>query len=279
MKVVRTLKELRQVRAGYAGEVGFVPTMGALHAGHQSLMARARQECAKVVVSVYVNPTQFGPGEDFTSYPRTERADLELCASAGVDLVWLPASEELYPEGSQTYVELERLGKLWEGASRPHHFRGVATVVCKLFHAVVPTRAYFGEKDRQQLQVIRGMVGDLLFGLEVVGVPTAREPSGLALSSRNSYLSAEQRARAALIWRSLEAVRRSFLAGARQASELEAVFRESLAPLEGAQVERFDIVHADFQAAFSPEEKVERASVCVAVRYAGVRLLDQVELP
>lgn len=279
MKVVRTLKQLRQVRAGYAGEVGFVPTMGALHAGHQSLMARARQECAKVVVSIYVNPTQFGSGEDFTSYPRSEQADLELCASAGVDLVWLPATEELYPEGSQTYVELERLGKLWEGASRPHHFRGVATVVCKLFHAVVPSKAYFGEKDRQQLQLIRTMVDDLLFGLEVVGVPTAREPSGLAFSSRNGYLNAQQRARAALIFASLEVVRQRFLAGARRAGELEAAFRESIAALEGAEVERFDIIHADFQAAFSPQEKVERASICVAVRYAGVRLLDQLELP
>lgn len=278
MKVVRTLGELRTERAGYPGEVGFVPTMGALHAGHQSLMLKAREECHKVVVSIFVNPTQFGPGEDFEAYPRTEEADLELCRQAGVDLVWIPQREELYPPGSQTFLEVEELGKQWEGASRPHHFRGVATVVCKLFHAVMPTRAYFGEKDRQQLQVIRTMVRDLLFPLVVVGVPTAREESGLAMSSRNSYLSSEQRGKASAISRSLRSVRESFLAGERDPQKLEALFRHSLTDLEGAEVERFDILDPDFRYAFEPGQRVDRGSVCVAVRYAGVRLLDQMEL-
>ncbi len=278
MKVVRTLAELRTERAGYPGEVGFVPTMGALHAGHQSLMLRAREECHKVVVSIFVNPTQFGPGEDFEAYPRTEEADLEVCREAGVDLVWFPSTEELYPEGSQTFVEVEELGKRWEGASRPHHFRGVATVVCKLFHAVIPTRVYFGEKDRQQLQVIRTMVRDLLFPLVVIGVPTARDQSGLALSSRNSYLSPEQRGQASAISRSLQVVREMFLTGERDPGRLEATFRESLASLEGVEVERFDILDPDFRHAFEPGQRVERGSVCVAVRYAGVRLLDQMEL-
>ena len=278
MKVVRTLGELRTERAGYPGEVGFVPTMGALHAGHQSLMLKAREESHKVVVSIFVNPTQFGPGEDFEAYPRTEEADLELCRQAGVDLVWIPQREELYPPGSQTFLEVEELGKQWEGASRPHHFRGVATVVCKLFHAVMPTRAYLGEKDRQQLQVIRTMVRDLLFPLVVVGVPTAREESGLAMSSRNSYLSSEQRGKASAISRSLRSVRESFLAGERDPQKLEALFRHSLTDLEGAEVERFDILDPDFRYAFEPGQRVERGSVCVAVRYAGVRLLDQMEL-
>ena len=278
MRVVRTLTELRTARAAYPAEVGFVPTMGALHAGHKSLMTRARHECDKVVVSIFVNPTQFGPGEDFEAYPRTEEADLALCREAGVDLVWFPTTEELYPSGSQTFVEVEQLGRLWEGASRPHHFRGVATVVCKLFHAVMPTHAYFGEKDRQQLQVVRTMVRDLLFPLCVVGVPTAREASGLAMSSRNSYLTSHQRAQASAISRALQAVHSRYLAGDRDAGVLEAVFRDELATLEGAQVERFDILDPDFQHAYEAGQRVEQGSVCVAVRYAGVRLLDQLEL-
>lgn len=279
MKVVRTLSDLRQERAAWPGEVGFVPTMGALHAGHQSLMLKARGECQQVVVSAFVNPTQFGPGEDFQAYLRTEDADLEVCHQAEVDLVWLPLQEELYPPGSQTYVEVEELGRQWEGASRPHHFRGVATVVCKLFHAVIPTRAYFGQKDRQQLQVIRTMVDDLLFPLTVVGVPTARDGRGLALSSRNSYMSGEQQEQAAAISRSLALILQSYGAGERDPGRLEAVFRIGLKDLAGAEVERFDILHPSFRKAYGPGEGVEDgASVCVAVRYAGVRLLDGIDL-
>jgi pantoate--beta-alanine ligase len=278
MKVVRSLAELRAERAGWSGEVGFVPTMGALHAGHQSLMRQARQECHQVAVSIFVNPTQFGPGEDFEAYPRSEQADLELCREAGVDLVWFPLQQELYPAGSQTYVEVEELGRRWEGASRPHHFRGVATVVCKLFHAVSPTRAYFGQKDRQQLQVIRTMVADLLFPLLVVGVPTSRDPRGLALSSRNTYLSAQQQEEAAAIHRSLLAMVAAHHGGERDPVRLEEVFRQGLKSLSDAEVERFDILEPSFSRAYGPGDTVEAGSVCVAVRYAGVRLLDGVEL-
>ncbi len=279
MIVVRDLAQLRGQRQLWHGEeVGFVPTMGALHAGHQSLMRQARQECGKVVVSIFVNPTQFGPGEDFAAYPRTEAADLEVCAAAGVDLVWLPEQDQLYPPGSQTFVEVERMGRLWEGASRPHHFRGVATVVSKLFHAVMPTRAYFGRKDRQQLQLIRTMVDDLLFPLTVVEVPTARDARGLALSSRNAYLSAEQREEAAAIYRSLRALRTAHQAGERDAGRLEEVFREGLKELEGARIERFDIVDPRFQEAYGAGSQVVTGCVCVAVIYGGVRLLDEMEL-
>lgn len=278
MKVVRALADLRAERGAWPGEVGFVPTMGALHAGHQSLMSVARQECQRVVVSIFVNPTQFGPGEDFDKYPRSEESDLEVCRAAGVDLVWLPLQEELYPPGSQTFVEVEEMGRQWEGASRPHHFRGVATVVCKLFHAVMPTRAYFGRKDRQQLEVIRSMVSDLLFPLTVVGVATARDDRGLALSSRNAYLNEAQKEEAAVIHRSLLDVKASFAAGQRQAGSLEEVFREGLKSLSDVQVERFDIVDPGFRQAFAPDQTVCAGHVCVAVRYAGVRLLDEIEL-
>lgn len=278
MKAVRTLAELRAERGAYPGEVGFVPTMGALHAGHASLMARARQECHKVVVSIFVNPTQFGPGEDFEAYPRTEQADLEVCHAAGVDLVWFPSVGELYPQGHQTFVEVEQMGALWEGASRPGHFRGVATVVCKLFHAVMPTRAYFGQKDRQQLQVIRTMVDDLLFPLVVVAVPTARDARGLALSSRNSYLDEAQREQASRIHQALAAVAEAHAGGQRQAGVLRQVFCAALESLSGAEVERFDILDPSFRRAYEAEEMVGQGSVCVAVRYAGVRLLDGLEL-
>lgn len=278
MRVVRTLEELREVRQRWSGEVGFVPTMGALHAGHQSLVLQARKECAKVVVSIFVNPTQFGPGEDLHSYPRREDADLELCRESGADLVWLPATDEIYPPASQTFVEVEEMGRRWEGASRPHHFRGVTTVVCKLFHAVMPTRAYFGEKDRQQLHVIKTMVADLLFPITVVAVSTARDPRGLALSSRNSYLSQEQQEQASAIFRALTSVALSFEVGDRELRRLEDVFRESLKALDGAEVERFDILTPDFRRAYEPEELLSEGLVCVAVRYAGVRLLDTIEL-
>ena len=278
MIVVRCLAELRAERATWPGEVGFVPTMGALHLGHQSLMVRAREECHKVVVSIFVNPTQFAPGEDFEAYPRTEEADLELCRAAGVDLVWLPLQDELYPSGSQTFVEVEKMGRQWEGASRPQHFRGVATVVCKLFHAVMPTRAYFGQKDRQQLQVIRAMVNDLLFPLTVIGVPTARDHRGLALSSRNTYLSGEQQEQASAIQAALAGLQSAYREGERDAGRLEEVFRLGLNSLSGAEIERFDIIDSGFDRAFGPGESVSGGSVCVAVRYAGVRLLDAIEL-
>ncbi|MCJ7512577.1 MAG: pantoate--beta-alanine ligase, partial [Anaerolineales bacterium] len=175
MKVVRTLDELRSVRAGIHGPVGLVPTMGFLHAGHLSLIRRARAECASVVVSIFVNPTQFGAQEDLDTYPRDLPRDLGLAEAEGTDVVWVPETDEMYPPGFQTWVTVESLAEPLEGAHRPGHFQGVTTIVTKLFNAVQPQRAYFGQKDGQQVLVVRRMTGDLDFPVEVVGCPTVRE--------------------------------------------------------------------------------------------------------
>ena len=202
VRVVRSRPELRAARAELAGPVGLVPTMGALHEGHASLVEMAHADCASVAVSLFVNPTQFGPNEDFGRYPRDERRDLALLESFGVDLVFVPSVEEMYPAGATTAVDVGRLGEMLEGASRPGHFRGVATVVNILFNLVQPNRAYFGQKDGQQAVVVRRMVRDLGLPVEVVVGPTVREADGLALSSRNRYLAPEDRAQAPALYRS-----------------------------------------------------------------------------
>jgi pantoate--beta-alanine ligase len=194
--VARSVAEFQERRRGLPAPLGLVPTMGYLHDGHRSLMRRARQECASVAVSIFVNPTQFGPHEDFERYPRDEERDLAICREEGVDLVLLPTVEEMYPPGGTTVVSVGDLSRILEGAARPGHFDGVATVVTKLFAIAWPDRAYFGEKDAQQLLVIRRLARDLRFPVEVVGCPIVREPDGLALSSRNVYLSPEERAQA-----------------------------------------------------------------------------------
>jgi len=188
MRIVHTLEELRATRLSLEPRVGFVPTMGYLHEGHLSLVRRARQECESVVVSIFVNPAQFGPGEDLARYPRDLERDLHLLEPLGVDLLWAPTEEVMYPPGFQTWVEVEGLTRPLEGAARPGHFRGVTTVVAKLFNAVQPQVAYFGQKDAQQATVIRRMTQDLNFPIEIVVCPTVREADGLAMSSRNVYL-------------------------------------------------------------------------------------------
>jgi len=193
MMIVSTLEELRSARSILDDPVGLVPTMGYLHEGHLSLVRRAVEECASVVVSIFVNPTQFGPSEDLAAYPRDMERDLRLLEPLGVDLVWTPTPEIMYPSRYQTWVQVEALTEPLEGAMRPGHFRGVTTVVAKLFNGVQPARAYFGQKDAQQAAVIRHMARDLNFPLEVVVCPTVREPDGLAMSSRNAYLHSEQR--------------------------------------------------------------------------------------
>jgi len=206
MIVARTIAEARaglEPRRG--GTVGLVPTMGALHPGHRALLAAARAECETVVASVFVNPAQFGPGEDLERYPRDEAADLAALEAAGVDLAFLPSAEEMYPPGFQTWVDVEELGRGLEGDSRPGHFRGVATVCLKLFSIVRPQRAYFGQKDAQQAEVVTRMVDDLALGIDVRVLPTVRDDDGLALSSRNEYLSPEEREAALTLPRALAA--------------------------------------------------------------------------
>ncbi|HEV2125208.1 MAG TPA: pantoate--beta-alanine ligase, partial [Chloroflexota bacterium] len=231
MDVLHTTAEFRRVRAGVASPLGLVPTMGALHEGHLSLVERARQECPTVAMSIFVNPTQFGPHEDFNRYPRPIERDLDLARDAGVDLVFNPSPEEMYPPGFATSVEVGQPAHRWEGERRPGHFRGVATVVTKLFTITTPHRAYFGQKDFQQLAVIRRLVTDLNLPVEIVGCPIVREPDGLALSSRNVYLTEEERPFATALHQALQEAQRRTVSGVRDAevvrSTMEAILLDT----------------------------------------------------
>ena len=220
MQTVRNSEELARARASLRGKVALVPTMGALHAGHMALVAEARKCADHVVSSIFVNPAQFGAGEDFGRYPRREREDARMLEQARCDLLWMPSPEDIYPEGFSTKVSVAGVSERWEGEARPGHFDGVATVVAKLLLAVRPGVAVFGEKDFQQLVVIRRMVTDLNIPVEIVGVPTVREADGLALSSRNAYLSSDERSRAAALPRALGAARSSILDGSSVATSL-----------------------------------------------------------
>src|SRR5262245_29745854 len=228
MEIIETVAALRKARSRHA-RLGLVPTMGFLHEGHLSLVRRARQECGAAAVSIFVNPTQFGPGEDFARYPRNLQRDLELLADVQTDLVFTPAASEVYPPGHATGVEVGAVTDVLEGAVRPGHFRGVATVVCKLFNIVQPTRAYFGQKDAQQTVVIRKMVRDLDMPLEVVVCPTVREPDGLAMSSRNTYLAPDERRAATVLYRALGLAEGRFEAGERYGEALRRIVRVTLA--------------------------------------------------
>jgi pantoate--beta-alanine ligase len=278
-KVAHTLAELKDHLAGARRQrhtVGLVPTMGALHAGHKSLIESARARNSFVVVSIFVNPTQFGPQEDLSRYPRTFETDLALCAECGVDLVFQPRPEEMYPAGFRTFVEVTGLQDVLEGAARPGHFRGVATVVLKLFNLVQPERAYFGQKDAQQARVIRQMVHDLNVPVEVVVLPTVREPDGLALSSRNRYLDAEQRRQAASLHAALTSASSAFLAGERDAGALKATLLRALATAPSAEVDYAAVVDPD---SFAPLERVGQAALlALAVRFGATRLIDNLTL-
>ncbi len=276
MQTVEEITELRQLRAQLAGPLGFVPTMGYLHAGHISLVELAKRDCASVVVSIFVNPTQFGPSEDLAAYPRDIPADLKLLAAAGVDLVWLPTPEIMYPPGFQTWVEVEQVSQPLEGAQRAGHFRGVSTVVAKLFNAVTPDKAYFGQKDAQQVAVIQQMVRDLNFPLEIVVGATQREAEGLAMSSRNSYLSAEQRQAATVLYRALNAAREAYVAGERSGNRLRAIMRETIAaePLAEAQY----VSCADRASLEELDEITDGALLSMAVYVGKTRLIDNLIL-
>src|SRR5258707_1810278 len=253
--------------------VGFVATMGALHAGHTALVQRAKQQCAPVVASIFVNPKQFGPNEDFAKYPRTLEADSERSSAAGVDALFLPDAAEIYPTGFRTYVTEEGLSDRLEGRSRPGHFRGVATVVMKLLEIVQPHYAYFGRKDAQQVRIISQMARDLNLDVEVVVCPIVREPDGLALSSRNVYLSAEERRAATILHRALEAASQQAKTGVRDTAQLQQILHRVLSEEKLARVDYAEIVDAE---TFEPITLIGARPVYVllAVHLGKTRLID-----
>jgi pantoate--beta-alanine ligase len=256
--------------------VGFVPTMGALHEGHASLIRAARAECGLVVVSLFVNPTQFGLGEDFTKYPRPIEKDMELCGREGVDLVFNPTAAEMYPDGAATTIHVAGLTDKMCGAFRPGHFDGVCTVVAKLIHIVQPDVAYFGEKDAQQVAVVRRMAADLNMPVEIRGCPLVREPDGLALSSRNVYLSAAERRQALALSAALAEARAAVLGGERDAASLAARVRRQLLAAEGVKLEYAVVVDPDSLADLDRIE--DQVLVAVAARVGPTRLIDNVLL-
>lgn len=279
MRVVSTIDEVRRwVRAErqQGAIIGLVPTMGYLHEGHLSLVRRAREQCDRVVMSIFVNPLQFGPQEDFDRYPRDLERDVRLAWEAGVDLIFHPSVEEMYPHPTLTHVSVDKLSETLCGVSRPGHFRGVATVVSKLFHIVQPDRAYFGQKDIQQLRVIEQMVADLNFPLVVVGCPIVREEDGLAKSSRNVYLSPAQRQQAPVIYASLCRAEEAFAAGERDGEKLLSLVREGIGQAPDAEIDYVQLVDrytlADVQRVEGP------AILAAAVRFGSTRLIDNIIL-
>jgi len=276
MRVLSTIAEFKQVRQEVTTSVGFVPTMGYLHEGHLVLARRAKAENGIVAVSIFVNPTQFGPTEDFARYPRDPDRDISLLEKEGVDWVFMPPVEDMYPQGSSSWVDVEKVTDRLEGAIRPGHFRGVATVVAKLFNIVQPTRAYFGQKDAQQVVVIKKMVADLNMNLEVVAVPTVREPDGLAMSSRNIYLNPQERQTALVLWKSLNLVRQLWLEGERKAERVRQQMASLIQKEPLARIEYISIAHPE-----TLEELTEidqPALVSLAVRVGKTRLIDNVTL-
>jgi pantoate--beta-alanine ligase len=276
MKVTADAAELRRIRGGYDGSCGLVPTMGALHAGHLSLVARAREQCERVGVSIFVNPTQFGPGEDLAVYPRSIAHDLDLLAQAGADFVWTPVAADVYPPGFQTWVTVEEVSAPLEGRSRPGHFRGVATMVVKLLNVFTPDRAYFGQKDAQQVAVILRMVQDLAFQVELVVCPTVREPDGLAMSSRNAYLSPVERRAATVLYRALTTARAMYEQGERNPAELRRVMQ--------SVVSDEPLASPDYASVADPATLAElyevhgRVLLLLAVRIGTTRLIDNLLL-
>lgn len=276
MQVVTSLSELRQARAALPGPLGFVPTMGYLHEGHLSLVRAARAGCASVAASIFVNPTQFGPTEDLDKYPRDLERDLRLLEAAGVDLVWTPTRDEMYPANFQTWVTVDAITTRLEGEIRPGHFRGVTTVVAKLFNGVQPQRAYFGQKDAQQALVIRRMVQDLAFPVEIIVCPIVREPDGLAMSSRNVYLNPAERQAARVLSRALNAAREAYLAGERDAEQLRRIALASFAAEPLARVQYVSL--ADAQTLQELEQVSGPALLSTAAYIGKTRLIDNLLL-
>lgn len=277
MKVIQTVAKMKEARRKLRGSVGFVPTMGYLHEGHLKLARRARVENRNVIVSIFVNPTQFGPKEDYASYPRDTERDLALLKKERVNIVFMPSAEDMYPPGYNTWVDVEKVTERLEGAIRPRHFRGVATVVTKLFNTVQPDKAYFGEKDAQQVVVIKKMVADLNMNLEVVAVPTVREQDGLAMSSRNIYLNPEERKAALVLYKSLRLAQKLWDKGERNAD----VIRKEMTALIKSEhrAERIDYVSIADAETLEELDRIDRpAVVSLAVKIGKPRLIDNIIL-
>ena len=276
MQVVKTIAEIRALRQQLSGTVGFVPTMGYLHEGHLALVKQAKQQNSAAIVSIYVNPAQFGPREDFGAYPRDLDRDLDLLQKEGVDIVFVPSDDEMYPAGFSSWVDVEKVTERLEGESRPGHFRGVATVVAKLFNIVQPTRAYFGQKDAQQVVVIKRIAADLNMNLEVVVVPTVRESDGLAMSSRNIYLSPEERQAATILFKALTLAQQLRRGGEGDAGKIrrqmtEVIQKEALAKLDYASI-------ADAETLQELNLLDRPAVASLAVRIGKTRLIDNIPL-
>ena len=275
MKVIESVQEMQAYAAARraAGEtIALVPTMGYLHDGHASLMREGRRRAGLLVTSIFVNPTQFGAGEDFDSYPRDLERDARVAEAAGVDIIFAPKASDMYPAGYQTWVDLGSLTLPLCGASRPGHFRGVATVVCKLFTIVMPHVALFGKKDFQQLAIIRRMTADLNLPVEIVGMPIVREADGLAMSSRNAYLSAEERQRALVLSQSLTAARGAYRAGERSVERLHAVVRGIITSAEAGQIDYIDFRHGETLEDISLA--ADNTLLALAVKIGNTRLID-----
>ncbi len=279
MNICTTIEEMRAAsralrRAGK--RIGFVPTMGALHEGHMSLVRAAREQCDIVVVSIFVNPTQFGPNEDFSKYPRTFDRDRELLETAGIDLLFAPAVDEMYPPGATTYVTVEGMSDKLCGRSRPGHFRGVTTVVSKLFHIVEPDVAFFGQKDAAQVAIVKRMVRDLNFPVQIAVCPIVRDVDGLARSSRNAYLSAEERPRALVLSRALGEVQRLFNQGGRDAHSLIAAGKQVFAQESSVRLDYLEVVDPD---TLDPVDQIRGAALVALAAFVGsTRLIDNVVL-
>ena len=276
MKVVETIADMRKLRTGLAKPVGLVPTMGYLHEGHLSLVKYARNENSSVVVSIFVNPTQFGPKEDFEGYPRDTRRDLAMLEKGGTDVVFIPSADDIYPKPYNTWVEVDTITQRLEGASRPTHFRGVTTVCNKLFNIVQPAKAYFGQKDAQQAIVIHKMVNDLNKNLKVVTCPTLREPDGMAMSSRNTYLNPEERKAAAVLYQSLCLAQQLWTQGEREAEKIRQEMRALIQKQPLANIDYISI--ADNETLEELGEIKPPALVSLAVKIGKPRLLDNVLL-
>lgn len=279
MRIARTIAEARDAARDLKsrGTLGFVPTMGALHEGHLSLVGAAREKCSAVAVSIFVNPTQFGPNEDLAKYPRAFEQDASLLESAGVDLLFAPSSEDMYPAGATTFVTVEQLSSRLDGLSRPGHFRGVATIVAKLFNIIQPDAAFFGQKDAAQVAVLRRMVRDLNFPVELIVCPTVREPDGLAMSSRNRYLSLQERKSALALSRALFAMQSLAQSGEHGSDKLLAAGLRVVNAEPGIRLDYLTVVNPD---TLESLENVSAGALLAIAAFAGVtRLIDNVLLP